>query len=155
MRNILVVLTVAMFTCGLSGNAIALAPFKKAWQDKYLENHENEEFQKTAKAAGCNVCHIKDSKVKKHFQNDYGKLINKLIEGDANKRQKEAEDSKAEMAKILKEFEAALEKVAKEKSDGGKGPMYGELIKAGKLPVDLEVAKEKHYEDQKKAEEGK
>ena len=149
MKNFLLILTAVTITAVSGSQSLALAPFKKAWATKYLENHKNEDFQKVAKKASCNVCHIKGAK--KNFQNDYGKLINKLIEGDANKRKKEAADSKAEMAKILKEFEAAIDKVAKEKSDGGKGPTYGELIKEGKLPVDLAVAKKKYDEEQKKA----
>ena len=154
MNRLTIILAVVTVTLGLSGEAFALAPFKKAWQKKYLESHKNEKFVAEAKKAGCNVCHIKDSKVKKHYQNEYGQLINKLIKGDANKRKKEAEDSKAEMEKILKEFEAALDKVSKQKSNGGKGPTYGELIKEGKLPVDIEAAKKKHYADEKKRKSG-
>ena len=147
MKTVLAILSVVVLTSGLSGNAMALAPFKKVWKTKYIDTHKDEKFQAVAKKAGCNVCHINDKKVKKHFQNEYGQMIAKLIEGDAKKRYK----IKEEKAKVMKELEAALEKVAKAKSKGGKGPTFGELIKAGKLPVDLEAAKKKHYEDQAKA----
>ena len=89
-------------------------------------------------------------------------MIAKLIEGDAKDRisaaKKESREQGAEeLAKVLKELDAAFDKVAKEKTDGGKGKQtYGELLKEGKLPVDPEVAKAKYEEEQKKkkAEEG-
>ena len=155
MKKIIGILTIAITTLGLSSNAMALAPFKKAFKAKYLDEHKDEDFQTLAKKAGCNVCHVKDSK-KKTVNNEYGDMLKKLIEGDAKdriataKKEGGATAGKAETEKVLKELDTAFEKVAKEKSDGGKGPTYGELIKAGKLPVDIEVANAKYAADLKK-----
>lgn len=154
MNRIIGILAVTFVTIGLSGDTLALAPFKKAFQAKYLDDHKDAKFQSLAKKTGCNVCHVKGAK-SKSVNNDYGKILKKLIEGDAKDRLKEAKakgpaESKAETEKVLQELDAAFEKAANEKSDDGKGPTYGELIKNGKLPVDPEVAAAKYAEEQKK-----
>lgn len=148
MKNLFAILTVAILACSFSQDAYGLADFKKVWTKKYIDTHKSEDFQKIAKKASCNVCHVKGAK--KNYQNAYGKAINKLIEGDANKRKKQGSEEKA---KVLKEFEEALEKVAKMKTGkDGKGPTYGELIKEGKLPVDMDTAKKKYEEEKAKKE---
>ena len=96
--------------------------------------------------------------LKKNVQNEYGKLLNKLIEGDADKIIKDAKKEGKEAgdkakADILAALEKAFDKAAKEKSEKGKGPTYGELIKAGKLPVDVAKAQADYKAEQAKRKE--
>lgn len=153
MKNIigLLVFTIAL-TCTQS--AMALPAFKKAFAEKYAKSHKSKEFQAAVKKASCNACHIKGAK--KPVQNEYGKLLNKLIEGDANKRHKAAKakgkaDGDAELKKILGELDKAFAKAADTKSAAGKGPKYAEIMKEGKLPVDPAKA-EAEYKAAKKKE---
>ena len=115
----------------LAPSAQALAPFKKAFQEKYVDKSTSEEFKTAFQGASCNVCHVKDKK--KTERNDYGNALAELIEGDANKRIKEAGNKDGETKKILEELDKAFDEVAKKKSPGGE--TYGDLIGAGKLPV--------------------
>ncbi len=118
--------------------ASALAEFKKAFTKKYTSS-DNKEFATKVKKAGCNVCHIKGQKDKSP-QNAYGKELNKLIEGDAADRKKEAGDDPEKKAAVkealLKEIDAAFTKV-----EGMKLPDMDqtviERIKEGLLPVPL------------------
>lgn len=154
MKNLISILAIAITTIALTGDAYALAPFKKAFEKKYLAEHENEDYQKLAKKTGCNLCHVK--KAKKNFRNEYGEMLAKLIEGDAQARIKAAKKEggpdaeKKEKAKVAEELEKAFDKVIKEKSAEGKGPTFEELIKAGKLPVEIDAAVAKHKADLKK-----
>ena len=158
MKRLVGVLVVALL--GAAATAVyAISPFKTAFKKKYIDTHKDKDFQSAAKKAGCNVCHVKGATSKK-VQNDYGKLLNKLIEGDANKRIKDAKkksssEGAAETKKVLAELEKAFEAVAKTKSESGKGPTYGELIKSGKLPVDLKKATAKYKEEKAKADKEK
>ena len=120
-------------------NAQAIAPFKKAFQEKYVDKSDNEQLEEKFKKAGCNTCHVKGEK--KEVRNDYGKELSKLIEGDANARIKEAGEAgkdarTAETEKILKELDKAFDEVAKKENKSK--VKYGELIKQGKLPVEEE-----------------
>ena len=118
--------------------ACALAPFKKAFQEKYVDKSEHETLKASFKKASCNTCHIKGEG--KEERNDYGDELAKLIEGDANQRIKSAREvgddaRKAETEKILKELDKAFDEVAKKESKSK--IKYGELLKAGKLPVEV------------------
>ncbi len=124
-------------------SALALAPFKKAFQKRYVDPSDSEAFKAAFKKASCNTCHVKGKK--KDVRNPYGDELAKLIEGDANARIKAAakeggsEGRKAETEKILKELEAAFAKVETLKSPTGE--TFGDRLKNGLLPVDLpEVA---------------
>ena len=76
-----------------------------------------------------------------------------LIEGRAKERKKKAKEEGGtagqakEKAKLLEELDKAFTKVEKEKSDGGKGPIFGKLIESGKLPVDVAKAAAKYKEE--------
>lgn len=139
-------------------SASALPPFKKAFAEKYAAKHKSKEFQAAVKKASCNACHVKGAK--KDVQNEYGKVLNKLIEGDAKDRisaagKKGAEEKKKESEKVMAELEKAFGKSFEMKSAAGKGPKYGELIKEGKLPVDLAKAEAAYKAEQKKKAAGK
>ena len=119
----------------ITPTAQALAPFKKAFQQKYVDDGDDA-LKAAFKKASCNTCHVKGKK--KDERNTYGDELAKLIEGDAQSRIKAAgkngaEARKAETQKILAELDKALDEVAKKDAVDG---TYGERIKAGKLPVD-------------------
>lgn len=106
--------------------AVAFPDFHKAFGAKYVSPGASEELGKAFKAAKCNVCH---QGRKKKNMNAYGSLLDELLsKGDRKNNEK---------------IVAALEEVAEKKSIDGdeSSPTYGELIAAGKLPVDLETAK--------------
>lgn len=160
MKKFVGILVAACLLSGLNAqNAMAIAKFKTAFKKMYVDKHKSKEFQAAYRKASCNICHIKGAK-SKAYRNDYGDLLAKLIEGNADKRIKEAkkknsEEGKKVEAKILEAFDAAMKKVAKEKSEEGKGPTYGKLIESGKLPVDLAKATAKYKERLKKEEKAK
>ena len=110
--------------------------FKKAFSAKYVDKEKDQAFYQLTRKASCNVCHVKGED--KDVHNAYGKILESVIEGNAKKRLSAAQEAgnKDEVqAQILKELEAAFAKAAEgENSDGIK---FGELIKAGKLPVPL------------------
>ena len=120
-------------------SADALPDFKKAFDEKYTKESDNEEFKKAVKDQGCNVCHIKGKNKKE--RNAYGNALADLIEGDAQKRIKDAGDKAAqdkEKAKLVEEFKKALEKVEEMKIDEEKedSETYGARLKDHKLPVE-------------------
>lgn len=115
--------------------ALAIAPFKKAFEEKYVKDSNNSQFQEEFRKAGCNVCHVKDKK--KDVVNAFGMQLAELIEGSAKDRiddatKKGAAAKTAEEQKLVKEFQAALEKVQAMKSPSG--ATYAELFQTHKLP---------------------
>lgn len=156
MKNLIGMIAFTMLAGLLTQEAQALPDFKKAFASKYADKHESKDFQAAVKKASCNACHVKGAK--KNVQNEYGKLLNKLIEGDAENIIKEAkkEGKEAEekaKAEIMAALEKAFDKAANEKSEKGKGPTFGELIKAGKLPVDVDKAQADYKAEQAKKTE--
>ena len=138
MRRFLLVCIACSATVTLiSPNANAIAPFKKAFQKKYVDPSDNESFQDAFKKASCNSCHVKGEK--KTVRNSYGDELAKLIDGDANARIKAAGKEggsaarKSETEKVLQELEKAFDEVAKKKNKNGE--TYGEQLKQGKLPT--------------------
>ncbi|HVU85726.1 MAG TPA: hypothetical protein VHD36_00270 [Pirellulales bacterium] len=105
--------------------ALAIAPFKKEFDELYVKNSKNEEFVAAAKKANCLICHGKNAEGKedKKVRNAYGKALDKLLD-------------KKEDAKNVEKIKAALETVAKEKSnpDDPSSPTFGDLLSQGKLP---------------------
>jgi cytochrome c553 len=160
MKNLIGLLVFTFVIVG-SQDALALTQFKKPFAEKYAKNHKSKEFQDAVKKATCNACHVKG--VNKKIRNEYGKVLSKLIEGNAKEylAAEKAKGKKEEVAskkKILELFDKALDKAAEMKSAGGKGPKYGDLLKEGKLPVDLakvDIAKAKKEYAELKAKEAK
>ncbi len=117
------------------GAALAISPFKKAFDEKYVKASEDETFQATFRKAGCYTCHIKGKK--KDVLNHYGWQLSQLIDGVAKDRidaaRKGGRDAKkAEETKLVKELEQAFKKAESIKTPDGK--TYGELFKAHGLP---------------------
>jgi hypothetical protein len=121
---------------GVVQSAQALPKFKNAFEKRYVEESTNEEFKALAKKESCNVCHVKGEK--KDVRNNFGNALSKLIGGDAQQRLKDASDKAAEEEKILKQLEEAFVKVEVQKTDdkNPSSPTFGDLLKAGKLPID-------------------
>ena len=134
---VLVCVLTCSAVCLLTPQAKAIAPFKKAFQEKYVDPSDSEEFKGAFKKASCNTCHVKGEK--KDKRNAYGDELAKLIEGDANQRIKDArkeggsDAAKQETVKVVKELNKAFEEVAKKKAKSGES--YGDIIKSGKLPT--------------------
>jgi hypothetical protein len=127
----------ALAVGGMAPSAKALAPFKKAFQEKYVDGSDSDDLKAAFKKASCNTCHVKGKK--KDERNPYGEELAKLIEGDANQRIKDAgengdEARKAETDKILAELDKAFDAAAKLESPAGE--TYGARISAGSLPVE-------------------
>ncbi|MDG2385260.1 MAG: hypothetical protein P8N76_26560 [Pirellulaceae bacterium] len=135
-RFLLVCIACAATVTLISPNANAIAPFKKAFQKKYVTPSDNESFKDSFKKASCNTCHVKGEK--KTVRNSYGDELAKLIDGDANARIKAAGKEggsaarKSETEKVLQELDKAFDEVAKKKSKSGEA--YGDHLKKGELP---------------------
>jgi len=97
-------------------SATAIPPFAKQFNAMYVEGNDDADFVAAVKEAKCNVCHKGKSK---KMRNPYGEALDKLLD-----KKKDAKDVEA--------IQAALKKVAEQKSPSGE--TFGELIKAGKLP---------------------
>ncbi len=121
--------------------AAAITPFGKAFEEKYAAAHPEPAFHTAYKKTRCNVCHVKGQK--KEICNPYGDELARLIPGNAEARIKEARalgQHEAEEERILQELNAAFEVVEKIKTNPSNtaSPTYGELIRAGKLPIPAE-----------------
>ena len=120
----------------ISDPASASSKFKKSFDEKYVKESGNEEFQATFRKENCYVCHVKDKK-KDEFVNHYGNELAKLIPGNVDERLDQArKDGRAardaEQEKVLKELAEAMKKVESVKSPSG--VTYGELFKSHQLP---------------------
>jgi hypothetical protein len=132
----------------LSTSVSAMPTFKTAFEKKYVQTSNHDDFKNAFKKETCNVCHVKGKQKNKKTEhlNAYGKELEKLIEGNANERQQKAmadggdAAKKKEADKILVELEKAFGEVEKLKSKSDQ--TYGELIKAGILPGATSAADE-------------
>jgi hypothetical protein len=120
--------------------ASAMPPFRKAFEDKYIQGKADPAFEAAYKKALCNLCHVQGKP--KTENNLYGQELAKLIQGNANARMKAAtalgEAAKeAEAKKLLEELEAAFAKVEKVKVDpkSAASPTFGDRMKQGMLPA--------------------
>jgi hypothetical protein len=156
-RNLIGVIVLAAIAVS-SQNAFALSKFKTAFYDKYAAKHESKDFQSVVKKASCKACHV-GGKKKRDMLNAYATQLEKLIEGDANDRIKNAkkeggkEAENKELAKVLAELDKAFATVGDMKSPSG--PKFAELLKEGQLPVDPKEAEAAYQEKvaKEKAEE--
>jgi hypothetical protein len=126
MKTILWAITAGVITLVAAGSpALALLPFQREWEAKYVTGNEDAKFVAAAKTARCNVCHDAKSKTRKD-KNDYGKATGKfLTKTDYDKLKKDAAAAKKYVLEGLEKAE--LERAAD-------GQTYGEKLKAGDLP---------------------
>ncbi len=119
-RQVLVLgLGVALAGGGLARPAFAIKQFQDEFKSLYVQ--EGTPLAAEVERVKCNICHVgKDKKER----NAYGKALDERLDKKADKDDKE---------KIRK----MLEEVAGLPSDPDKkdSPTFGDLIKAGKLPV--------------------
>jgi hypothetical protein len=113
----------------------AVSFFKKGFEARYVGEEPSTDAQMSIAAAvkerKCYVCHVKGQK--KKIRNAYGDALSKLLDKDNFK----ASRREAEPEKAMSEVQAALEKVEAMKADATKADSatWGDLLKAGKLPV--------------------
>ena len=114
--------------------ALAIPPFSKEFEAKYVKPDSADEKEKAFAAAAtnmktgkCNVCHAPGDK---KVRNAYGKQLSMLLKKDNFKAERLKDDGDKAKAEII----AALDAVAALKSGDDKSPTFGELIAQGKLP---------------------
>lgn len=115
------------FTLLLVAPAFATNEFSKEWKTHYTGEGANEEFVKTARKAGCNVCHVKGEK--KTERNEYGKAVSELLKKEDFTKEWVA----ANPEKATELIVAGLKKAGEKKSSDGK--TFADKLKAGELPA--------------------
>ncbi|TWT34919.1 hypothetical protein [Blastopirellula retiformator] len=112
--------------------AFAIKPFMEVFIANYNVKEPKTDSEKALAAAvaevKCNLCH--EGKSKKN-RNAYGAAMDELVD-----KKEFVAARKEDKEKAQKEFTEILVKLEAEKSPTGE--TYGELIKAGKLPVAAE-----------------
>ena len=125
-RLLVIPLTIAI-GISVATSAHALAPFKKEFQKKYVDDG-GDDLKAAFKKSSCNTCHTKGKPKKIENLNAYGAELEKLVTGTAKTRIKKEKEA------VLKELAKAFDEVAKKKNDDDE--TYGDRLKAGKLPVE-------------------
>ncbi len=125
----------------------ALAPFKKAFDDKYVKSSDNDALKAAFKTASCNTCHVKGKG--KDWLNGFGVQLAKRIPGNAKDRLATAKDistdaQKSENEKLLAELKKAFKGAESVKSPSG--ALFSALFADSALPT-AEGAKSIRAED--------
>ncbi|MCC9608994.1 hypothetical protein LOC68_07465 [Blastopirellula sp. JC732] len=122
----------AIAVVSTADQAYAIKPFMDVFVVKYNVKEPSTDADKALAAAvaevKCNLCH--EGKSKKD-RNAYGVAMDKLVD-----KKEITELLKADKDKGEKTIEEVFVKLEAEKSPSGE--TYGELLKAGKLPVSAE-----------------
>lgn len=108
--------------------ASATSAFNKQWKEVYLGDDVDAEFMKTARKAGCYVCHVKGED-KKKVRNEYGMAVHEYL--DAEKFTKDYIKENEEKAAM--EMTEGLKQAGEKMSSDGEA--FGAKIEAGKLPA--------------------
>ena len=120
-----------MFACLflLASPAMATSEFSKQWKNAYLSGDDvYPDFVKTARKAGCYICHVKKQD-KKKVRNEYGMAVHKFLKAkDFTKEYIKANPEEAKK-KIQEGFKKANELKSKDEEK------FGDKIKANKLPA--------------------
>jgi hypothetical protein len=112
-------LGVALAGGGFARPAFAIKQFQDEFKSLYVQ--EGTPLAAEVERVKCNVCHVgKDKKER----NAYGKALDERLDKKADK------DDKEKIRKMLEEVAALPSDPDKKDS-----PTFGDLIKAGKLPV--------------------
>jgi hypothetical protein len=136
MKKKLLTLTLSIMVLSCATNTCrALAPFKKAFDEKYVKSSDNDALKAAFKSASCNTCHVKGKK--KDWLNGYGVQLAKQISGNAKDRLAMAkavstDAQKSENEKLLKELKKAFN--AAESAKSPSGPLFGALFSDSTLP---------------------
>ena len=114
---------------GMTGQSVlATSEFNKQWKKEYLSDPIDADFKKTARKAGCYVCHVKGED-KKKVRNEYGEAVHKFL--DAEEFSKEYVKENPEEAK--KRIVEGFKKAGEEKSSDGK--TFADKLQANELPA--------------------
>ncbi|MEO1527294.1 MAG: hypothetical protein AAFX06_17840 [Planctomycetota bacterium] len=122
---------VVAFTCLVlfAGPAMATSEFSKQWKSKYLSADDvDADFKKSARKAGCYVCHVKGED-KKKVRNEYGTAMQKFLK--AKDFPKDYVKANPEEAK--KKIFEGFKKTGEIKSKDGK--TFAEKLKENQLPA--------------------
>jgi len=125
--------------CAVAITAVALPPLPPYIEDYYAASPEHAKYVAMYRTLEgdhkCDSCHKPDldKKAKGHALNDYGEAVHKHFKHrDFNKADVLGKKSDEEKAKARQIIADALSKADQEKN--ADGVVYGDLIKAGKLP---------------------
>lgn len=137
MKRFVVAVLVAGVAAAFGGSsAKALPPLPKYVQEHYSGSPEYAKFAETFAGlkSKCDTCHKPgaDKKARGHGLNDFGKAVHDNFKHRDFTAADKAKSDPAEAAKAKKLIADAL--VAAEALKNADGQVYGELIKAGKLP---------------------
>ena len=111
-----------------SQTVLATSEFNKQWKKEYLGEGVDPDFVKTARKAGCFVCHVKGED-KKKVRNEYGTAVQEFLDAHDFKKDYVKENPDEAREKIVAGFKQAGEK----KSSDGK--TFAEKIEANELPA--------------------
>ena len=113
----------------LASPTMAISEFSKQWKAEYLEGEDvDEEFVKTAKKAGCYVCHVKGQK-KEEARNEYGKAIHEYLKAEDFPKDYVKDNPEEAKKKIVEGFKKAGEHESKD------GKKFADKIKNNELPA--------------------
>jgi len=134
--RIVICVTFCIASYAQAGPALALASFKKVFDEQYIKHSDDADFKRAFKKQSCNTCHI--NKKKRYFVNGYGLKLSKEIAGSAKDRLHAAQEAgglkakRAENDQLLKELKKAMKNVERMKVSDKK--TYGELFESHQLP---------------------
>ena len=117
----------AVFWVGGVTETQATSEFNKAWKAHYLEDPVSDEFKKTARKAGCYVCHVKGEK--KKVRNEYGEAVHEFLD----KEEYTKDYVKANKEQATEEMIEGIKKAGEKSSLDGK--TFEEKLAEGVLPA--------------------
>ncbi|KAA5545952.1 hypothetical protein FYK55_03300 [Roseiconus nitratireducens] len=120
-----------LFSCFalIASPVLATSTFNKQWKETYLSGDDvNEDFVKTARKAGCYVCHVKGED-KKKVRNEYGKAVNEFLKAEDFPK----DYVTANPEEAAKKITEGLKKAGEKKSKDGKE--FAAKIKNSELPA--------------------
>lgn len=118
----------ATLLTSIQHDAAATSAFNKQWKKEYLPDGVDKDFKKTARKAGCYVCHVKGED-KKEVRNEYGEAVHKYLDAEDF----EKDYVKANPEEAAERIVEGLKKAGEEKSSDGK--KFAEKIEALELPA--------------------
>jgi hypothetical protein len=108
--------------------ALAISEFSKQWKNEFLGEGADEDYVKTARKAGCNICHVKGED-KKKVRNEYGEALHKYLDSEDFPKDWVKENPEEAKKKILEGFKKAADHKSKD------GKKFGDKIKSNELPA--------------------
>jgi hypothetical protein len=132
-KSITCLLLLAFVASTIATPAYGILVFRKEFEEKYKvkdpQTDAEQQLSDAASKAKCYICHVKGED--KEVRNEYGEALAKYLDDD--NFSKERRD--AEPEKVKQEIWEGLEKVEADKNAAGE--TFGDLLRAGKLPVPL------------------